>query len=1836
MLQPIKNKKTAIAIMLMAAFVLGLFVTTIPRTVKAYGAMGFATIVEDIPLKTLETKRTIWDRIKEQLSRATKIAYKNSLRVFLGNLAEDTAIVISTLGTGQKPLFLDNPGKYFEDLGKAAAGDFADTFSTQFLGVSLCQPSFENALQLEFDLQSLVTPQNFCQKSCRKKYDSKVGSVKPEDVPVKKSMVPGQPAELNQDKKITDKFELLYFRNQIGLLRGLVKPELSEEASVKCFVGLEPGEDEAFTHPKNYTIDDDYYYTGISLKPRYCVQIYQYYVDDYTRHALNDYTLCSRECTYSKRTARCTIDEIGENLKNLKSEDFNQALSVYFDPGQNQIGQLVEGFSYALNEEAVSQQRERDIYNFGKLGPIRSKVTGNILTTSDLVQARANVAFDNATVAEQTYTGITEDVLQGSLSIFTNTLIGKLTERFFKGKCGLNPAECAGPASPRTRQGSLLFDAPTGIAAARLQFSSLAKVNYIVGDPSRDEIFVSDDLVSRGIIDSRFKQAVDERLTVRQALDKGLLDGERTFGFTANGNEPTDGYTYTSLLYLRKYRVIPVGWELAAWYNRINSEGSENITLNDLVDAYDDCGLTQSMSCSNEPALSCRDDVDCSGTPTCNADSDCAAPYDTCRTGSDNIGRCQLSCSDVSDCTAAGFGDSCQSGFCVNLSNDCQIIAGTTTPPSPYCGLVDPSWVLKAPPTYCQRRGAGEEIISRDFICDEDTNKDNRIDCAAGGDIGHWQIQRLDDVCADERSCILENDDGSCRAYGYCYEERPSWQFDGDKCDRQNVSCDTFTNPDGVNVSYLTDTLDHYNDAFCNNAAGCQWYCKQPFFDITGNTGTCSPDTVGDKIYLTRAAGICNGTAEGCNEYIQQSAAPNLLPNGNFELLGTNDQRDETPPVADHFPDSSKQCSNSATLCNSDSDCPVGGYCLSKAWVVHLSGDANNYNFFATADANLNDTAMILPNNADGNSHLANRITTGYPLNGRVFTFSYYAKADGACSGNFGFQYFDTSGGTLGSEEVASYSDDWQQYSITRAVPNAPDLNDRIEVYIRNGNINCELTIDAAMLQETGYSGDFVEYADSTKVYLKGNRLACVEDEVGCELYTPVKGGTTIPGVARAIDRCGADAVGCSNWREMAVSHVPYRSEGSVNFNAESGEQCMAQHVGCEEYTNLDKVAQGGEAKEYYTQITQCVTPDNPNIAPFYTWEGSDVSGYQLRVDDFLVAADGSPCTDINQGTATAEPTCAGTDPAAVCQPGDLITDPDCREYFDAVNQTNYLRRNSMTVRASATCNPYRNTIDDQQNLNTIYYIDGPASVSCLAAAAGCREYRGNSGNNVKYVFRDDFEDGDTLGWTGGSVSTESVRVGEHSIRLEPNAIAEDIHVEPNSNYRLSFWAKGETTGNTLAAVLFDQSGTVLSFFGTITITDDWNIYTLGPATTPASVGGSQRLHLTGAGGEINYLDNIELSDMSDTEFVIKDSYVSCDAEDIGCAAYRDRNNNSHYIKSFTRLCSDEVVGCQAIINTYNSDYPYQKIYAAQGVTVPADSVETWVVNTAYQCRSDEQGCQGFGEPYVDQTDIVTSWQTKYLLNEPDSYDTILCTPEQNGCEEWKDSSGAQTFFRDPGSRTCQFSTISTDNQTWNQYNTSQKCPVNTPPPEGQPVGSACVKVCSTGARQGTACVDDADCPGAPAGSCQGNIDNVGTACSSDADCVAPNECQYWAGLCPEDQAGCNEYRDPSDPSNCNSQCPYVEDKGVLVYYDQQCNTGVCAGDLAYEGMSCNYNEQCGIGTCQNLGMNRGTLGCRSYYYIRSTVEDTMSECGSIIDETLGCRSFYDVSNPVTNFRGTN
>ncbi len=814
---------------------------------------------------------------------------------------------------------------------------------------------------------------------------------------------------------------------------------------------------------------------------------------------------------------------------------------------------------------------------------------------------------------------------------------------------------------------------------------------------------------------------------------------------------------------------------------------------------------------------------------------------------------------------------------------------------SEFCNMIDPNWVLKAPAQKCDRLAYGPATVSSE-----------------GG--------AREEICVDTKTCINENPDGSCRSWGYCTKEKNTWKFQGDDCPSYYNTCQTFVDEDNEELSFLENTIDK---GICNASnKGCGWYCAA---GEGGNDWTCSLDEddaledSNEKRYFISSVPACEQKDAGCSELINVSgvAGTNFVSNSSFEdFFGRPDEGN-----------------------------------------VAIYGDWGN-EVITSFDSFSGIYSLLLDNNESTSINFSD-LRTGIP-----YVASIWFKADPEVVVEFSLQ-----GDVLAEDSsiVARGSEGWRRITTDPVV------------LLGAGNVSLSLEVgegevyfDAVQLEE-GYSPtEYRDYGSRNASYIKkapdylnceensaacsGYAPYCDSSEVGCELYTPVNGDPAVPGIVRRDDFCPEECVGYDMFVQVATDFED--EDNPVYFIPDSANACTALAVGCEEFTNLEN-----EQIEYFSEIRHCLKPaDAEDISTFYTWEGSDQRGYRLQTWNLLAIANG------------AAPACAGEND---CRGADICNqdiyesgeNPDCRQFYSIDGEISYALY-SRTITISEDCESLRQTqlVDRDLCLEKggewdpifgacIYNAYRPESKVCTASQNGCREYKGNSAENVAVVLNDDFEDGTIMGWLGTRLdpSSDSVNVGGTSIFVPAasrasveigsnlqfddisSAIAKNIDsvFRTNKSYKISFWAKGQ---GDMDVIIYDESE--LGSFGTVSLTPRWQKYELGPLIVNEE-NFKTYLVFDFAGTADMFLDNIILKETREDLFLIKDSWetpASCDADNqgnflpqaqLGCEAYFDRDNNEYYLKSFDSLCRESSAGCEEFIDTKNSDSPYSEVYNA-------------------------------------------------------------------------------------------------------------------------------------------------------------------------------------------------------------------------------------------------------------------------------------------------------------------
>lgn len=256
--------------------------------------------------------------------------------------------------------------------------------------------------------------------------------------------------------------------------------------------------------------------------------------------------------------------------------------------------------------------------------------------------------------------------------------------------------------------------------------------------------------------------------------------------------------------------------------------------------------------------------------------------------------------------------------------------------------------------------------------------------------------------------------------------------------------------------------------------------------------------------------------------------------------------------------------------------------------------------------------------------------------------------------------------------------------------------------------------------------------------------------------------------------------------------------------------------------------------------------------------------------------------------------------------------------------------------------------------------VGEPGTVSCSAEVNGCREYTGNTGNNTIPVANSDFEGQNAAsGWTianGGSVTlaAESIQVGLHSLQVNGSNLNWTFpsSTDPIEDgwYEASFWVRG--TPQSLSVTFLPDANPSVSLTenaqtkqsNPVSVNNNWRLHRLGPVYLGKGAVKSG-LRFSGAGSAVYFIDSVELRKVtSDNLFLIKNSWrknvqmpdgttavtdvpLACDANPLdtfpgaalGCRAYKDANNKDAFATGFEQLCREEAIGCQALVDTFNT-----------------------------------------------------------------------------------------------------------------------------------------------------------------------------------------------------------------------------------------------------------------------------------------------------------------------------
>jgi hypothetical protein len=1755
------TKRTPIAIAVLASFVVSAIVgvnpliTAAPAAaqvvsapgVEAVGALNASQATAQTPptvntsAQTTSQNVTVQkDSVLRQVEKAVVpvvlIAITNAVDYFAKKLAYDAATALATAGSGQKPLFVTDPGSYFKGAALDAAGEAIGTISQEGgfekLGIDLCSPRLPKvALNIK-----------------------------------------------------------LGFINDLKKIQG--GPISSRQPAPKC-----------------------------------------------------DWK--SIEGNWSKFSQTSTKDVLDQ-------------AGVMFSPGESGLDAALEfnRYSLGLMDKKQKESVDKFVANAG-FKDLTTYISKQTKTPADSIRAHMNQtqqrAGDKTNQETSTYgQGIKEAglaILGNVVKTFANTLIEKLSNRLFDG--GLFTL---GQLASSGDDHDFLLETEAGPEGQDRQAAELANKDLLI--PRIQTVSNYDQLVefsvcpsegrtgSNCVMDTQFFTAVtradeDAALTVRQAVDQGYLSGSgRLLPLAHPKNRSStcylDAYCYSNIAKMRRARILPIGWELAA--NSPLNDANNPVTLKEVMDRFNDCPVD---SQGNIDVSKLPDPLH----PWCHLiDPNWVLKYpkEICKlqafgpylVNAQTSGRSKV-CVDSASCIFTDPDGTCTGGYgyctreksywkfaaetCPAQFASCQAFKPKNGPVIGYltnttdvsvcgpdnAGCLRYSTIKNALPNggfedvfsgSAAPRGwalAGGAVVDRSGL--RSFRGANAVGLGAGASLSGSAKVIPGSEYKFSASAIAQDPSAS-----YDVEARLTFKDRaGAAIGVSNLvtSCvkaggaATFRIPiiefghttNGCSVTAPANAVaaDIAISAISPPAGNVAWVDE---VSLSGASYSADPL---DAIFLNGKIQQCSPDKVGCTEVVRVSnAALNLVRNPSFE----------SPDTAGTAP----------LFWNT----PVGAY----------SGVGNA---------------------ADGSADISLKFgTVSQDIRGALplasYVFSVASRRDGnvgaAPTGEFAIEIHKADGSL---DSVVDCNDSGPGtartllndagYGRQSCQFNTPSDIGFVKVSMRQTSGTDRILVDAAQLELAVSATPYHQgYGTSERLFIKkapagmtctglptdpgecsNFAKSCRREDVGCNLYTPDGGGIRIPASVTSSDACPASCEGYDTFREEPTN---FNDAKFPNFLIpKTASVCAASQAGCEEFTNIETLSQGGESREYFTYLRYCQKPD-AQTGTYYTWEGNDKQGYQLRVwtlrrSNLAVAPTGdsgsdptgavastgaapsdaaAPCTVLGYDT-NGLPVCQdAADAAAIatCSKSKMRINPDCREFYDVEGNIHY-RLYSRTIVGSEDCKQFRMTRADQVQCeshggfwtrNECHYTALVAeSNRCNAAANGCRAYAGNGSRNTRVIFEDQFEDGTTADWAGptpapGSVinSNESVAAGGHSMKIAVASASKDVtgKVASGKQVMLTFWAKGSgdldvsfTAGDGLP-------------FSTLALTTDWKIYTAGPVTL-GDVGTAVSLRFANASASDArpmFIDNVALSEVSQSIFLVRGTWktpVECDQTPagsvapqymLGCRAYKDRKNLKVHLKSFDRLCREEAAGCEAFYDTKNTESPFPETFNAvctlpstcaptggaltcgcqvagkpvcevvtgfkdcrydtdddagnrlssvdpvnghispegDTVRINADSLVYLIDDKESYCDAPDRGCSSVGKRVLNPDgDVITSWETVTVKNTPDTYGQILCRKEEEFCSEYsKLEDRTPVYFKDPGNHACEFKTgVSVAAFTYNGWfkkGTSEPC-----------------------------------YPDFLRG---GNFYDIWR----NSDSLYEN----WAGICPQNFSRCKEFVDPLDASN--------------------------------------------------------------------------------------------------------
>ncbi len=301
----------------------------------------------------------------------------------------------------------------------------------------------------------------------------------------------------------------------------------------------------------------------------------------------------------------CTVSNLVSNYKSeyekyasMKSGDYLKAVQVNFEPGGSELGAAFELFGRTTDE---IKNKEGDALASAQVSQGWIDVRG-IDGKLKGVPGDAKDTLANAKALQsQGILSFTGDALVDAANIFLNQLAYEGVQRGIRelnklkntsstsdSSGGNNNPESTGPQYSASSVAEKLATFIKSRFDVRSDYSILSDLAICTDQENPGP--------NNCVIDDKFSQAISEKLTVKEALAGGYLHGD----WLVSGSNTSDStYTLRSAIILRKFRIVPVGWEQAI---SIAAANNYQATFQDLVSCFDGNGPFSSNFDQNNKA----------------------------------------------------------------------------------------------------------------------------------------------------------------------------------------------------------------------------------------------------------------------------------------------------------------------------------------------------------------------------------------------------------------------------------------------------------------------------------------------------------------------------------------------------------------------------------------------------------------------------------------------------------------------------------------------------------------------------------------------------------------------------------------------------------------------------------------------------------------------------------------------------------------------------------------------------------------------------------------------------------------------------------------------------------------------------------------------------------------------------------------------------------------------------------------------------------------------------------------------------------------------------------